>query len=152
MNKIQLEPRELLKVINFVLTERFFRASDEVKPKELFEQLYKGKQPKVIEIKNDEQDKVGCLLELDKSGFSGQLDYPAFQSALASTLQHVTDVIKLNDSQQLNMMEDPENGDLIFNIPGVVIKENRQNLMVFGVCTRIPGHVLFRMHFLEPID
>jgi len=148
MNKIQLEPREILKIINFSLAERFFRDAKKERPEKLFALLCDDKKPWIIDIKDDDEDKVNCLLELDKSGYQGELDYASFQSGLASTLHHVSDV--LTKGTDINLMQDAENGDLLFNIPGVVKNDNQVNLMVLGVSTREVGKLTVRIHFLDP--
>ncbi|NNC98631.1 MAG: hypothetical protein HKN85_00455 [Gammaproteobacteria bacterium] len=148
--EINLQPDKLLQAVLENLNQQFF-ADSRAQSKLLYKSIADGRQMPFMQIAVDDSGEVICELALDHSQFSGSLNFGKFRKCLAMMLKGLS--IKLEKHAQngegFNMMNSDQ-GQLLFNIPGVVMSEDGVNVLVFGLSQAGPGLATIRLMFLDP--
>ena len=144
--QIDLDPQLFLGALLENLNTYFF-VNTRDDSKRLYVSLADGKAVPFMHIDADESGEIHCDLALDNSEYVGKLNYGQFRKCLAVMMQSVSS--RLDAKQDLNIMNS-ENGDILFNVPGIVQSGSQLNVLVSGISQTGPGKIVIRLMFLEP--
>jgi len=148
-HEIQLQPQQILAAIHEHLVNTFFRQA-KTDAKKAFTQLSSGESIPFIEISSESQGDVACMLALDHSEYIGKLNFSAFRDILGAHLHLVGE--KLKSEENLNIFTNEQTGDMLFNIPGILQRDDAINVLVTGIEQRKAGELTIRMMFLDPAN
>ena len=101
----------------------------------------------LMKLEMGDDDELLFELELDTTEYVGQLNFSKFRNILASMLVNVHH--RLEAQESANPMRS-DNGELMFNIPGVFNSEGTINIMVCSFRQLAPGLSLVRLMYLNP--
>jgi len=122
-----------------------------IEAKKLFKELKQGGAIKGGQLKSE---KTGAIipikLELDRSQYRGQFNYPNFEIAIKALLQKFeTEVRKDRELKDLRTLTNETSGEVLFNIPsGVQINEDTNVLMMSVKAQQ--DSLTVRLMFMEP--
>ena len=144
--QIDLDPRLFLGALLENLNNHFF-ANTRDDSKRLYVSLTEKTSVPFMHINAAESGEIHCDLALDSSEYVGKLNYGQFRKCLAVMMQSVSS--RIEAKQDLNVMNS-DNGDILFNVPGIVQSDSQLNVLVSGVSQTGPGKVVIRLMFLDP--
>ena len=145
--EVKLDPKALLTAMHNNLNTQFFSDSRN-DAKQLYKAIADGKQVPFMRIATQEHGEIVCHLNLDHTQYIGKLNFGNFRKALALLLKRVAE--KLSDDENLNMLNS-EQGDTLFNIPGIIESEkNVYNVLISGLRQHAAGQMTIRLLFLDP--
>ena len=147
--EIQIQPQQILAAIHEHLTNTFFR-QPKTESKNVFTQISNGEHIPFLEISSQEKGDVVAALALDHSEFIGKLNFSAFRDILGAHLHLIGE--KLKNEEALNVFTNEQTGDILFNIPGILERDNAINILVTGVEQRNAGELVVKMMFLDPAN
>jgi len=145
-NQISIEPQTLLAAILENLNIQFFADSrDEAKL--LFKAIQGDDIVPFMHMAVRSGGEVHCNLTLDSSAYVGKLNFGKFRKILASMMMGISQ--RLENKEELNILNSDE-GDLLYNIPGIVQDEDGLNILVCGLSQGLPGRASINLMFLDP--
>ncbi len=147
--EIELEPKQILAAIHEHLTNVFFRAP-KTEAKKVFTEISNGGQTPFLEISSANKGDVVGVLALDHSEYVGKLNFSAFRDIVGAHLQRIGE--KLNNEENLNIFTNEQTGDILFNIPGILERDQVVNILVTGIEQRSAGQLTVKMMFLDPAN
>jgi len=145
--EVSLPPKLLLAAVNQNLDHHFFGESRE-SAKLMYQAILKDEPCPFMRIDTGEAGEVYCELSLDTSLYVGKLNFGKFRKSLAMMMVGIKERIAAD--APLNAMSS-DNGDILFNIPGIVKDQNGQfNVLVTSFRQLGPGLSTVRLMFLDP--
>ena len=144
--QIDLDPALFLGALLENLNNHFF-ANTRDESKRLYMSLAAQKTVPFMHVNAAESGEIYCDLALDNSEYVGKLNYGQFRKCLAVMMHSISN--RLEAKQDLNVMNS-ENGDILFNVPGIVQSDSTLNVLVSGISQAGPGKIVIRLMFLEP--
>ncbi len=143
---VSLNPKVLLGAINENLNRHFFAAS-RASSKQVYHLIDSGKAAAFMRIDMADAGEVLCDLVLDTSLYVGKLNFGRFRQSLAATMQAINEAIAAD--AKLNALSSKQ-GEIMFNVPGVVQEGQQINIMVCSFKTLGPGFATVRLMYLDP--
>ena len=129
---INIDSRKLFNLGVNLLVAGFIRQKPE-DAKKLFKELKQGVQISSGQLTSEQTGMVIPIkLELDRSEYRGQFNFPNFEISVKTMLQKIeTEVRKDKDLKDLHTLTNEATGGLVFNVPtGVKIGEDINVLMM----------------------
>jgi len=140
--EVSLPPKLLLAAVNQNLDHHFFGESRE-SAKLMYQAILKDEPCPFMRIDTGEAGEVYCELSLDTSLYVGKLNF-------GKSMMMVGIKERIAADAPLNAMSS-DNGDILFNIPGIVKDQNGQfNVLVTSFRQLGPGLSTVRLMFLDP--
>ncbi len=147
---INIDSRKLFNLGVNLLIAGFIRQKPE-DAKKLFKDLKQGSQVTSGQLTSEQTGMaIPIKLELDRSEYRGQFNYPNFEASLKTMLQKFeTEVRKDKDLKDLHTLTNDATGGLLFNIPtGVKIGDDLNVLMM--AVEPSEGYLAVKLLFMNP--
>ena len=147
---INIDSRKLFNLGVNLLIAGFIRQKPE-DAKKLFKDLKQGSQVTSGQLTSEQTGMaIPIKLELDRSEFRGQFNYPNFEASLKTMLQKFeTEVRKDKELKDLHTLTNDATGGLLFNIPtGVKIGDDLNVLMM--AVEPSEGYLAVKLLFMNP--
>mgnify|MGYP005680271047 CR=1 FL=1 len=147
---INIDSRKLFNLGVNLLIAGFIRQKPD-DAKKLFKDLKQGNLVESGQLKSERSGTaIPVKLELDRSEYRGQFNYPNFEASLKTMLQKFeTEVRKDKDLKDLHTLTNEASGGILFNIPsGVKIGEDINVLMM--AIEPGEGHLAVKLMFMNP--
>ena len=147
---INIDARKLFNLGANLLVAGFKNQSPE-NSKKLFKDLKQGLSVNSGELSGATSGvKIPIKLEMDRSEYKGQFNYPNFEISLKSLLQKFeTEVRKDKELKDLNTLTNDSNGSILFNLPsGVKIGED-VNVLMMSI-EPLDDCIVVQLMFMEP--
>ena len=147
---INIDPRKLFNLGVNLLIAGFIRQKPE-DAKKLFKDLKQGSQVTSGQLTSEQTGMaIPIKLELDRSEYRGQFNYPNFEASLKTMLQKFeTEVRKDKELKDLHTLTNDATGGLLFNIPtGVKIGDDLNVLMM--AVEPSEGYLAVKLLFMNP--
>ena len=147
---INIDSRKLFNLGVNLLIAGFIRQKPE-DAKKLFKDLKQGSQVTSGQLTSEQTGMaIPIKLELDKSEYRGQFNYPNFEASLKTMLQKFeTEVRKDKELKDLHTLTNDATGGLLFNIPtGVKIGDDLNVLMM--AVEPSEGYLAVKLLFMNP--
>ncbi len=145
---VNLDPSQLLTAISLNLDSQFYAASRD-HSKRLYSDIAGGETMPFLQLNTKRSGDINCNLQLDSTQYTGKLSFSKFRKAMAVMLLGIK--TRIDENQPLNMLTS-EQGDIMFNIPGVIQNKDGTNVMVCGLRQMQPGLMTIRLMFLDPVQ
>ena len=142
----ELEPSQLLSALLENLNVQFF-ADNRTDAKRLYQTINGGQQVPFMHIAFPNGGEIACDLALDHSQHVGKLSFGKFRKSLATMMQAIA--ARVEEKQDFNILNS-QDGDMLFNIPGIIKSEGEVNVMISGMRQTAPGRATIRLLFLDP--
>jgi hypothetical protein len=128
---INIDARRLFNLGANLLVAAFIKQTPE-NAKKLFKELKQGASVKSGELSGENSGvKIPVKLELDRSEYKGQFNYPNFELSLKAMLQKFqTETRKDKDLKDLHTLTNDATGGIVFNLPPGVQIEGNLNVMM----------------------
>lgn len=147
---INIDSRKLFNLGVNLLVAGFIRQKPE-DAKKLFKDLKQGSQVTSGQLTSEQTGMaIPIKLELDRSEYRGQFNYPNFEASLKTMLQKFeTEVRKDKELKDLHTLTNDATGGLLFNIPtGVKIGDDLNVLMM--AVEPSEGYLAVKLLFMNP--
>ena len=147
---INIDSRKLFNLGVNLLIAGFIRQKPE-DAKKLFKDLKQGSQVTSGQLTSEQTGMaIPIKLELDRSEYRGQFNYPNFEASLKTMLQKFeTEVRKDKELKDLHTLTNNSTGGLLFNIPtGVKIGDDLNVLMM--AVEPSEGYLAVKLLFMNP--
>ena len=144
---VNLDPSQLLTAISANLDSQFYAATRD-HSKRLFTDIADGEPMPFLQLNTKRSGDINCNLQLDSSQYTGKLSFSKFRKAMAVMLLGIK--TRIDEGESLNMLTSDQ-GDIMFNIPGVLQNKDGTNVMVCGLRQIQPGLINIRLMFLDPV-
>ena len=147
---INIDSRKLFNLGVNLLIAGFIRQKPE-DAKKLFKDLKQGSQVTSGQLTSEQTGMaIPIKLELDRSEYRGQFNYPNFEASLKTMLQKFeTEVRKDKELKDLHTLTNHATGGLLFNIPtGVKIGDDLNVLMM--AVEPSEGYLAVKLLFMNP--
>ena len=147
---INIDSRKLFNLGVNLLIAGFIRQKPE-DAKKLFKDLKQGSQVTSGQLTSEQTGMaIPIKLELDRSQYRGQFNYPNFEASLKTMLQKFeTEVRKDKELKDLHTLTNDATGGLLFNIPtGVKIGDDLNVLMM--AVEPSEGYLAVKLLFMNP--
>ena len=147
---INIDSRKLFNLGVNLLIAGFIRQKPE-DAKKLFKDLKQGSQVTSGQLTSEQTGMaIPIKLELDRSEYRGQFNYPNFEASLKTMLQKFeTEVRKDKELKDLHTLTNDATGSLLFNIPtGVKIGDDLNVLMM--AVEPSEGYLAVKLLFMNP--
>ena len=147
---INIDSRKLFNLGVNLLVAGFIRQKPE-DAKKLFKDLKQGSQVTSGQLTSEQTGMaIPIKLELDRSEYRGQFNYPNFEASLKTMLQKFeTEVRKDKELKDLHTLTNNSTGGLLFNIPtGVKIGDDLNVLMM--AVEPCEGYLAVKLLFMNP--
>ena len=147
---INIDSRKLFNLGVNLLIAGFIRQKPE-DAKKLFKDLKQGSQVTSGQLTSEQTGMaIPIKLELDRSEYRGQFNYPNFEASLKTMLQKFeTEVRKDRELKDLHTLTNDATGGLLFNIPtGVKIGDDLNVLMM--AVEPSEGYLAVKLLFMNP--
>ena len=147
---INIDSRKLFNLGVNLLIAGFIRQKPE-DAKKLFRDLKQGSQVTSGQLTSEQTGMaIPIKLELDRSEYRGQFNYPNFEASLKTMLQKFeTEVRKDKELKDLHTLTNDATGGLLFNIPtGVKIGDDLNVLMM--AVEPSEGYLAVKLLFMNP--
>ena len=147
---INIDSRKLFNLGVNLLIAGFIRQKPE-DAKKLFKDLKQGSQVTSGQLTSEQTGMaIPIKLELDRSEYRGQFNYPNFEASLKTMLQKFeTEVRKDKELKDLHTLTNHATGGLLFNIPtGVKIGDDLNVLMM--AIEPSEGYLAVKLLFMNP--
>ena len=142
----ELDSTQLLSAMLENLNTQFF-ADNRADAKRLYLAINDGQQVPFMHIAFPNGGEITCDLALDHSQHLGKLSFGKFRKSLATMMQAMA--IRIEEKQDFNILHSQE-GDMLFNIPGIIKSEGNVNVLISGLRQTAPGRATIRLLFLDP--
>ena len=137
----------LLDMVGGILHKTFL-AGDQENAKKLFKKIKKDKKVPMGSINIEEKLELKLNLGLDYSEFQGPgFNFDMFKASLHSMLGHMAKVLK--EQGNLNLLTNEQNM-MLFNLPGVIKKDDQYNVMVTMIDPTATGEITFNLLYVDP--
>ena len=147
---VNIDVRKLFNLGANMIVAGFFKQKPE-DAKKLFKALKQGESVRGGQLTSDKSGVViPVLMELDRSDYRGQFNYPNFEICLKALLQKFeTEMRKDKQLENLRTLTNEETGTVLFNLPSGVQINNDTNVLMMAVQ---PGanQLVVRLLFMEP--
>ena len=147
---INIDSRKLFNLGVNLLIAGFVRQKPE-DAKKLFKDLKQGNQVNSGQLTSEQTGMaIPIKLELDRSEYRGQFNYPNFEASLKTMLQKFeTEVRKDKDLKDLHTLTNEATGGLLFNIPTGVKIGSDLNVLMMAVEPSL-GYLAVKLLFMNP--
>ncbi len=131
---INIDARKLFNLGANLLVAGFKNQSPE-NAKKLFRELKQGASVKSGELSGETSGiKIPIKMELDRSEYKGQFNYPNFELSLDAMLQKFqTEVRKDKELKDLRTLTNEATGGIVFNLPSGVEIQGNLNVMMLSI-------------------
>jgi hypothetical protein len=131
---INIDARKLFNLGANLLVAGFKNQSPE-NAKKLFRELKQGASVKSGELSGETSGiKIPIKMELDRSEYKGQFNYPNFELSLNAMLQKFqTEVRKDKELKDLRTLTNEATGGIVFNLPSGVEIQGNLNVMMLSI-------------------
>lgn len=144
--EVNLNPVEFLSAV-VENCDRLFFGDTREQSKRVFRDIKNGASEPFMLIQLGEAGEIRCDMSLDTSKYVGKLNFSNFRKALAMMLLGINERLKANTDLGIMSSRD---GDLLFNIPGIVKTADAVNILVCGMRQNSPGLATVRLMFIDP--
>jgi hypothetical protein len=119
--------------------------------KKLFKELKQGDAIRGGELKSEKTGAVIPIkLELQRKAYRGKFNFPNFEACVRALLQKFeTEVRKDKELKELRTLTNPDNREILFNIPSGVKIDDDINVLMMAVRPESDSLVV-RLIFMEP--
>ena len=94
--------------------------------------------------------KIPIKLELDRSEYRGQFNFPNFERSLKAMLQKFqTEVRKDKELKDLRTLTNESTGGIVFNLPTGIEADGHLNVLMLGIEPQ-PDFLTVRLMFINP--
>ena len=147
---IDIDTRKLFNMGANLLVAGFINQKPEA-AKKLFKELKQGASVKSGQLTSEQNNMViPVKLELDRSEYRGQFNYPNFDVALRALLQKFeTEVRKDKELKDLRTLTNEATGGVLFNLPSGVRIDDDLNVLMMAVEPK-DDCLIVRLMFMEP--
>lgn len=147
---INIDSRKLFNLGVNLLIAGFIRQKPE-DAKKLFKDLKQGSQVTSGQLTSEQTGMaIPIKLELDRSEYRGQFNYPNFEASLKTMLQKFeTEVRKDKELKDLHTLTNDATGGLLFNIPTGVKIGDYLNVLMMAV-EPSEGYLAVKLLFMNP--
>ena len=146
---IDIDTRKLFNMGANLLVAGFINQKPEA-AKKLFKELKQGSSVKSGQLTSEQNNMViPVKLELDRSEYRGQFNYPNFDIALRALLQKFeTEVRKDKELKDLRTLTNEASGGVLFNLPSGVRIDDDLNVLMMAVEPK-DDCLIVRLMFME---
>ena len=147
---IDIDTRKLFNMGANLLVAGFINQKPDA-AKKLFKELKQGISVKSGQLTSEKNNMViPVKLELERSEYRGQFNYPNFDIALRALLQKFeTEVRKDKELKDLRTLTNEATGGVLFNLPSGVQIEDNLNVLMMAVEPK-DDCLIVRLMFMEP--
>jgi hypothetical protein len=147
---INIDSRKLFNLGANLLVAGFINQSPE-NAKRLFKDLKQGASVNSGELSGEKSGiKIPVKLELDRSEYRGQFNYPNFELSLKAMLQKFqTEVRKDKELKDLRTLTNDATGGIVFNLPTGVEVDGNLNVMMLAMEPKADSLVV-RLIYVDP--
>ena len=147
---LNIDPRRLFNLGANLIAAGFIKQNS-TEAKKLFKELKQGDAIKGGQLKSDKTGEVIPIkLELDRKEFRGQFNFPNFDVSIRALLQKFeTEVRKDKELKTLRTLTNPENGEVLFNIPSGLSIDDNINVLMMAVKPE-SDCIIVKLAFMEP--
>ena len=147
---IDIDTRKLFNMGANLLVAGFISQKPDA-AKKLFKELKQGTSVKSGQLTSEKNNMViPVKLELERSEYRGQFNYPNFDIALRALLQKFeTEVRKDKELKDLRTLTNEATGGVLFNLPSGVQIEDNLNVLMMAVEPK-DDCLIVRLMFMEP--
>jgi len=146
MSKVSLKPEMVLNAININLNQQFFVETRDYS-KSLFKSLADGERQPLMKFEMGDNGEVMCHIELEVSEHVGKLNYGKFRKGLAMMMIGIQQ--RLEAQTGFNTLSS-DNGEILFNVPGILKTEDEVNVLVCSFKQLAAGIALIRLMYINP--
>jgi hypothetical protein len=147
---VSIDARKLFNLGANMIVAGFFKQKPE-EAKKLFKALKQGESVRGGQLKSEKSGAViPVMLELDRSEYRGQFNYPNFEVSVKALLQKFeTEMRKDKQLANLRTLTNEETGAILFNLPSGVQINNDTNVLMMAVQPGL-NELVVRLMFMEP--
>ena len=147
---LNIDPRRLFNLGANLIAAGFIKQNS-TEAKKLFKELKQGDAIKGGQLKSEKTGEVIPIkLELDRKEFRGQFNFPNFDVSIRALLQKFeTEVRKDNELKTLRTLTNPDNGEVLFNIPSGLSIDDNINVLMMAVKPE-SDCIIVKLAFMEP--
>ncbi len=147
---INIDARRLFNLGANLLVAGFINQKPE-KAKKLFKELKQGKSIAAGHLTAEQSGiKIPITLELERSEYRGQFNFPNFEICLKSLLnQFQIKVRQDKELKELRTLTNRETGGIVFNVPGPAQIDDQINVLMLGIEPR-ENEVRVQLMFFDP--
>ena len=147
---LNIDPRRLFNLGANLIAAGFIKQNS-TEAKKLFKELKQGDAIKGGQLKSEKTGEVIPIkLELDRKEFRGQFNFPNFDVSIRALLQKFeTEVRKDKELKTLRTLTNPDNGEVLFNIPSGLSIDDNINVLMMAVHPQSDCMVV-KLMFMEP--
>ena len=147
---IDIDTRKLFNMGANLLVAGFISQKPDA-AKKLFKELKQGTSVKSGQLTSEKNNMViPVKLELERSEYRGQFNYPNFDIALRALLQKFeTEVRKDKELKDLRTLTNEATGGVLFNLPSGVRIDDDLNVLMMAVEPK-DDCLIVRLMFMEP--
>lgn len=130
------------------ILHRTFVSGDKEDGKKMFKKLKKEKKLPMGSINIEEKLELKLNLGLDYTEFQGPgFNFDLFRASLHAMLSRIAAVLK--EQGNLNVLTNEQNM-MLFNLPGVIQKDDQFNVMVTMIDPTVAGEITFNLLYVDP--
>jgi hypothetical protein len=147
---VNIDVRKLFNLGANMIVAGFFKQKPE-DAKKLFKALKQGESVRGGQLTSDKSGVViPVVMELDRSEYRGQFNFPNFEVSLKALLQKFeTEMRKDKELANLRTLTNEETGTVLFNLPSGVQINNDTNVLMMAVQPEA-SRLVVRLLFMEP--
>ena len=147
---LNIDPRRLFNLGANIIAAGFIKQNS-TEAKKLFKELKQGDAIKGGQLKSEKTGEVIPIkLELDRKEFRGQFNFPNFDVSIRALLQKFeTEVRKDKELKTLRTLTNPDNGEVLFNIPSGLSIDDNINVLMMAVKPE-SDCIIVKLAFMEP--
>ncbi len=147
---LNIDPRRLFNLGANLIAAGFIKQNS-TEAKKLFKELKQGDAIKGGQLKSEKTGEVIPIkLELDRKEFRGQFNFPNFDVSIRALLQKFeTEVRKDKELKTLRTLSNPDNGEVLFNIPSGLSIDDNINVLMMAVKPE-SDCIIVKLAFMEP--
>jgi len=147
---INIDSRKLFNLGANLLIAGFINQSPD-NAKKLFKELKQGASVSSGELTGANNGiKIPIKLELDRSEYRGQFNFPNFERSLKAMLQKFqTEVRKDKELKDLRTLTNESTGGIVFNLPTGIEADGQLNVLMLGIEPQ-PDFLTVRLMFINP--
>jgi hypothetical protein len=147
---LNIDPRRLFNLGANLIAAGFIKQNS-TEAKKLFKELKQGDAIKGGQLKSESSGQVIPIkLQLDRKEFCGQFNFPNFDVSIRALLQKFeTEVRKDKELKTLRTLTNPDNGEVLFNIPSGLSIDDNINVLMMAVKPE-NDCIIVKLAFMEP--
>ena len=149
-NSINIDAKRLFNLGANLIAAGFMKQKP-TDAKKLFKELKQGDAIKGGQLKSEKTGAVIPIkLELQRKAYRGKFNYPNFEICIKALLQKFdTEVRKDKDLKELSTLSNPDNGEILFNLPSGVQIDEDINVLMMAVRPE-KDSLIVKLIFMEP--